>query len=407
MRYLYSLILALALPLAFLRLWVRSWRLPAYRLRWLERLGIFADPQLASGGIWIHAVSVGEVVAAIPLIKALLQQYPQLPITVTTTTPTGSARVRQSFGEQVFHVYLPYDLPILINNFLRKIRPSKVIIMETELWPNVLYVCHQQQIPVVIANARLSDKSFRNYAKIRWLLRPILAYITFIAAQTQQDLTRFLALGVDQNKLHVTGNLKFDIELAAPGTKLAERLVLVAASTHAGEEQIVLDIYKNLKLKFANLLLVLVPRHPDRFAAVEKLIAETNLKYVLRSSGKQPSVETDVWLGDSMGELNYFYSIADIAFVGGSLVPIGGHNLLEPAAHGISIITGSQLANFREISAKLSAANAVIIVQHADELTTELQRLCEKPALRQTLGHNAQQVLVANRGALQKLLNLL
>lgn len=406
MRYLYSLLLTMLLPVVFLRLCWRARKLPAYNQRWLERLGIFPDPHIPAGGIWLHAVSVGEVVAAIPLIKALQQNMPDIALTVTTTTPTGSARVRQAFANTVTHVYLPYDLPLFLNNFIQRINPKRLIIMETELWPNLLHVCNQQQIPILIANGRLSDRSFANYRKIKWLIQPMLKNITLVAAQSAQDADRFLQLGLDKDKLHITGNLKFDVDLPERTASLVDRLVWVAASTHNGEEEIVLQVYKQLKPQFPNLLLILVPRHPDRFAEVAALLTKHAVKYVQRSLQQDPTSDTDVLFGDSMGEMQYYYGLADFAFVGGSLVPIGGHNLLEPAAQGVPSITGPHISNFREISAKLANAQAIIVVENVTQLTTTVAAWCADPIARQTAGAQGLQVLKQNRGAMQQVLTL-
>lgn len=407
MRYLYSLILTILLPLAFVRLRWRARRLPAYNLRWLERLGIFADPKLQAGGLWLHAVSVGEVVAAIPLIRALQQRAPARPITITTTTPTGSELVRRTFNDTVTHVYLPYDLPWCINNFLGKIRPQQVIIMETELWPNLLHICNKRGMQIVIANARLSDKSFNNYRKIKWLMSDILNNVTCVAAQSTQDAQRFLQLGLSADKINITGNLKFDVEFPKHQSKINDRIVWVAASTHRGEEEIVLQVYKQLKQQFPNLLLILVPRHPDRFAEVADLLNQHQLSFQQHSKKEQLLASTQILLGDTMGDLGYFYALADLTFVGGSLVPIGGHNLLEPAGQGVPIVTGPHITNFREIANKLLHAKAMAIINSGTELFEQLRTWCAQPQQRLMIGQQGLAVVDQNRGAVAKTLGLL
>jgi 3-deoxy-D-manno-octulosonic-acid transferase len=401
----------LALPLIFLRLFIRSLKVPSYRRRWLERFGIVAK-QTPSGGVWIHAVSVGEVVAAVPLISALLASYPDLPLTITTTTPTGSQRLQQALGEKITHMYMPYDLSWALQDVFKKIRPKLIVLMETELWPNLLYKCQQQQIPVIIANGRISDRSLIGYHKIKVFVAHMLQQVTMVLAQSQQDGERFMQLGLDPTKLQVTGNLKFDVQvpiqqqqfgLALKGS-LQNRQVWVAASTHLGEEIIILQSFQELRKKWPDLLLILVPRHPNRFDEVARILEQFNLTYVRRSNNVPCLHTTAVLLGDTMGELNIFYAAADFAFVGGSLVPVGGHNLLEPAAAGIGIMTGPQVSNFKEITDKLLENQAAVVVHNKPEIVEQVNNWLANPTQLQQCGANALQVIEANRGATGKVI---
>lgn len=407
MRWLYTLIFALALPWIFLRLIIRSLKLPAYRKRLLERLGIYTNFFPATNGIWIHAVSVGEVVAALPLIKALQQRSNPLPITVTTTTPTGSQRVLQSLDSTVFHVYLPYDIPWALKGLIKKLQPSCLIIMETELWPNLLHECSRQQIPVIIANGRISDRSFKGYLRFKWFIANILRQVTLVAAQSATDAARFVQLGLEPQKVQVAGNLKFEVQPNSIQQKqgitlknsIAKRKIWVAASTHANEEEMVLQAYKKIKQQIPELLLILVPRHPDRFNTVANLLQQHNYNFVRHSSSNAIVDATEIILGDTMGELQMFYAAADIAFVGGSLVPVGGHNLLEPAMFGVPSITGPNTENFKDITKLLFDAGAIRIVPNVTELAPQIFRLLQQPELLKEMGQKARAVVLANNGA--------
>lgn len=405
----------LLLPFIFCRLWWRSLKVPAYRQRWAERLGLLGTTTYAQHGVLIHAVSVGEVVAAIPLVTALRTKFPNLAVTVTTTTPTGSQRVRQSLGDKVAHVYLPYDLNWALGRLFNKIKPKCLIIMETELWPNLLYTCKQRAIPVIIANGRLSAKSFAGYSKIKFIISNMLQQLSKVAAQSNLDAERFRALGLANDKVVTTGNLKFDVQVASAQLHLGkelkaswgQRLILVAASTHVGEEEQVLAAYKIIKAKFPTALLVLVPRHPDRFNQVADLIQTYGFSYIRRSQNLQCGPEIAVLLGDTMGELNMFYATADVAFVGGSLVPVGGHNLLEPTAMGVATITGPYTSNFQEITQKLLQADALCVVSNTDALTNKVCELFADNEIRTNFGAKGVMVLEQNRGAITRLISLL
>jgi 3-deoxy-D-manno-octulosonic-acid transferase len=393
---------------------MRSFKAPAYRKRWLERLGAFTAP-IQKGGIWIHTVSVGEFMAALPFIKELRKQYPEVLITVTTTTPTGSERVVSLLGTLVFHVYLPYDFSFGIKSFLHKIQPKICIILETELWLNLLTCCHHKSIPVCIINGRLSPHSFKRYMLVRYLVKDMLNKITQVMAQSDLDGDRFLQLGLAKEKLSVPGNIKYDISVPEQQVMLGRelkkswgtRLVWIAASTHDGEEKQILDVFSMVKQQIPGMLLVLVPRHPERFNAVAELIKSYTFTLARRSIQQECSAVTDVFLVDTMGELGIFYQTADVAFVGGSLVPIGGHNMLEPAAAGVPIISGPYLHNFTEISQKMLAANAMVVVNNTKEFAEVLLSWLQSSEIRQSMGTNAKSVVTKNQGATKKILTMI
>lgn len=413
MQIIYTLLLYLIQPFVWLKLLWRSRKAPAYRQRWLERYG-FCKNKVKPNGILVHAVSVGETIAAIPLIKALQQKYPQLPITVTTMTPTGSERVKTLLKDSVSHLYLPYDLPGAIKRFLKTTKPKIVIIMETELWPNLISQCYKQKIPLIIANARLSERSAARYGKLGKAVKQIFSKISMVAAQNQHDGERFVSLGLPTDHLAITGSIKFDINLSNEQRQKINQLkqqwqlnrpVLIAASTHSGEDEIILTAFKKLLLKHANLLLILVPRHPERFKTVEKLISDSGFNYLKRSANQIPTEQTQIVLGDTMGELLELYAMADIAFVGGSLVKQGGHNPLEPALHHIAIITGEYFFNFQVICEQLIEAQGMIVCTNsADDLYSSIDCLLNDNSRRVQLGENAYLVLKQNQGALSRLL---
>ena len=410
MRLLYTGLLYLILPLALLRLYWRGRHDAGHRRRWRERLGFF--PPLPSGCLWVHAVSLGETRAALPLIRALLERYPDLPLLVTTTTLTGSRQVREALGERVLHVYAPYDLPGAVRRFLRQTRPRLAVIMETELWPNLLRQCAVAGIPTMIANARLSERSARGYARIRRLTASMLRDVTLISAQAEADADRFRALGAP--RVAVTGNLKYDLslpdDLPERGWQLRrellgeERRVWIAASTHAGEDEPILAALALLRPRWPELLLLLVPRHPERFDGVAALCRQQGCKLVRRSEQRACAPDTAVFLGDTMGELLLFYAAADLAFVGGSLVDTGGHNVLEPALLGLPVLFGPHMFNFTEASQRLLEAEAAWQVTDAAALATTVDRLLADPELRRTVGQRGRAVVERHRGALAALL---
>mgnify|MGYP002759786344 CR=1 FL=1 len=414
-RTLYTLLFHLGLPLVALRLFLRGRKAPAYRERIGERFA-FGLPSLKAGGIWVHAVSVGESIAAAPMIRALLESYPQLPITVTCMTPTGSERIRAMFANEprIQHCYLPYDLPWAAARFLDKVQPRLGIIMETELWPNHIHQCAKRGIPVALANARLSARSARGYARFAGLTRPMLEAMSLFAVQTEAEAERFRQLGARPATVQVTGSIKFDLKIdeqLLPRARelraqwgASQRPVWIAASTHDGEDALVLAAHRQLLAIHGDALLILVPRHPERFDAVHQLCAE-QFATVRRSAGAPVEARTRVLLGDTMGELLFLYALADIAFVGGSLVPTGGHNPLEPAALALPVIMGPHVFNFLEISAMLREAGALQAVDDAEGLAAEVRRLIELPQDARKMGEAGLAVMRANQGALRRLLD--
>ncbi len=413
-RAIYTLLLYLLLPLVFLRLLWRSIKAPAYRRRWNERLGWFRRPD-SWGGVWIHAVSVGEVQAVLPLIRQLLDDHPKLPITVTTTTPTGSARVREQLGEQVFHVYFPYDLPTALTGFIRRVRPRVLLMVETEIWPNLLYACRQQGVYSVLANARLSEKSARRYARLGRFGRDTFERIDHVAAQAEADAGRFRDLGVAPENISVTGSIKFDMHIPASLEEQVEvlrrewggRPVWVAGSTHEGEDELVLFAHHHVLSRFPNALLVLVPRHPERFERVGGLCKRERLRMARRSRTGDYSAETQVYLGDTMGELPVLLGSADVAFIGGSLVNTGGHNMLEASAQGVAVCFGPHVFNFSTISQMLLEQDAAQQVQSEAQLGGLVADWFEDASRRAEVGENGRRVVEQNRGALARLLALL
>ena len=415
-RTLYTLLFHLGLPLVAIRLWLRARKAPAYARRIGERFALNL-PTLQPGGIWVHAVSVGESIAAAPMIRELLKRYPQLPITVTCMTPTGSERIQALFANEprIQHCYLPYDLPWAAARFLNGVQPKLAIIMETELWPNHIHQCAKRGIPVALANARLSARSAKGYGRFARLTRPMLEEMSLIAVQTETEAERFRQLGARPECVEVTGSIKFDLtidpQLLVDARELREqwqalaRPVWIAASTHEGEDEIVLAAHRQLLGHYPNALLMLVPRHPERFNQVFELCQREGFATVRRSSGEPVTASTQVMLGDTMGELLFLYALADTAFVGGSLVPNGGHNLLEPAALAKPVLSGPHLFNFLEISAMLRDAGALEEVDDAQGLALAVQRLFELPQDARRMGQAGLKVMQRNQGALQRLLD--
>lgn len=419
MRALYTVLLYLLTPFVLLRLLWRSHALRAYRQRLPERFGFVPAPA-APIAVWVHAVSVGETLAALPLIRALVERHGAQRVWVTTTTPTGSARVLAELGDSVRHSYAPYDLPDVVARFLHRVRPQQILVMETELWPNLLRAAARRGVPLTIANARLSPRSLRGYARVAGFTRRTLADCTMIAAQSAADAERFRALGAPAARVQVMGNIKFDQALPeaqlALGARLHQRLgarpVWCAASTHEGEEEQLLAAHRALLQSHPDALLILVPRHPQRFDVVAKLVEKSAFTLARRSdwdaldAASSLDAATKVLLGDSMGEMFAYFAAADLAFVGGSLVPVGGHNVLEPAALGLPVLFGPQMHNFIAARDLLLDAQAAIEIS-ADTLAPQLRALFDDPARRAQLGSAGRAVVAANRGALQRLLGLL
>lgn len=419
MRLVYTLFFYCLLPVILLRLLWRSMVAPAYAKRWAERFGFFPAVDSAKKVVWLHTVSVGEFLAALPLIRRLMADE-QLQLVITTTTPTGSERVRATLGNSVFHVYAPYDVPDVLARFFKRVKPCICLIMETELWPNTLAACARKNIPAVLINGRLSERSARGYARFSALTFPMLNNLHLALIQNPTDAARFVQLGLPAAKMRVTGNIKFDLsltdELRARAVALkqqfladGERVIWIAASTHQGEDEIILDAFTHVRgllgEQAKQLMLVLVPRHPERFEKVGLLCDARGFITARRSSGEIPA-NMDILLGDTMGELMLMFGASDIAFVGGSLVPNGGHNFIEPAAWGLPLLSGQHLFNFAEVSALLTAAGALDIAQNADELANQLYNLVVDPAIRVRKGENALRVAIENRGALDRTLEI-
>jgi 3-deoxy-D-manno-octulosonic-acid transferase len=414
LRVVYTLLIYAAAPIALLaNLW-RGVRDPAYRERLGERLGFTRTR--AQGSIWLHAVSVGEVQAAAALIRALAKRHPERTLIVTTGTPTGAQRVQALFGTSVRHVYLPYDTPGAVRRFLKRIEPRIAVVLETEVWPNLFRECARRGIPLVIASARLSQKSVRGYRWLASLFQDALATGIQIAAQTPGDAARFIGVGANPASTHVIGNIKFDLEVADEvrergrafrARHFVGREVWVAGSTHANEEDIVLDAHERLRKTHPRALLVLVPRHPQRFDEVKANLRARSIEFVARSSGADVTATTAVLLVDTLGELMMFYAAADIAFVGGSLVPIGGHNLLEPAALALPVLTGPNNFNSPDVARALIEREGVIEVRTTEALATALVMLFDDAQKRERYGAAAHEFVRENRGALQRLLEVI
>lgn len=419
LRFLYTSLIHFIQPLLLLMMYKRSIKQPEYRQRLCERYGIYKDiPQPKPNGIVIHAASVGEVIAATPLIKQLQAKYPELAITVTTVTPTGSARVKAAFGEKISHFYLPYDLPVAIQRFISFVQPKLFIVIETELWPNLIRQMKLHHIPFVIANARLSPRSAKRYGWIKNSVQNMLNEISLILAQDKVSAERYISLGFPAEHLINTGNLKYDLEISAQQRTLVKqtanelnitnRPVWIAASTHEGEEKIILDAHKKLLEKYPALLLLLVPRHPERFKSVETLLQKMRIPYSRRSSAQTIPVNIPVLLGDTMGEMMILYGLAQIAFVGGSLVKHGGHNPLEPIAFELPVISGHHTFNFPEVFSKLREVNGVLEIDSKSEnLIEAVDYLLTHKETGEKIAQAGFTVLQENQGALQRHLDLL
>ena len=410
MRQLYTLVLYLLFPGVLMRLLWRSLRSPAYRQRWAERLGssgIAPNPS----GVWIHAVSVGEVQAIEPLVRHLREHHPTLDLTITTSTPTGSERVRLLFGDDVFHTYCPYDLPFAINRFLDRVRPRLLVMVETEIWPNLLALCGQRDIPALLANGRLSMRSARGYARLGPFTRQVFSGISAVAAQSRADAERFIGLGVAAKNVTVTGSIKFDMRIPASVQEQiqvlrrawGDRPVWVAASTHEGEDEQVLAAHRTILEQVPQALLVLVPRHPERFDRVAALVARHGFDLCRRSLDQPCGENVHVFLGDTMGELPVFLGGADVAFIGGSLVKVGGHNMLEAAAQGVPVVFGPHVFNFSGIARLLRDREAGVMVDDASGLAAQVAAWLQDASERSRIGENGRQVVKENRGALQRL----
>lgn len=408
LRLVYNLLLWLAVPRIVWHLLARSRREPGYRAHVAERFGHY-EFTIAQPLLWIHAVSVGETRAAQPLIDALLARHPGHAILLTHMTPTGRDTGEEVFGNRVRRCYLPYDYPFAVRRFLEHFRPAAGLLMETELWPNLIAGCHARNIPLALVNARLSEKSFRRYRLAGGFVRDTLSALHGIAAQTEDDATRFRALGAP--RVTVTGNIKFDVAppaaLVARGqawrAALAGRQVWLAASTREGEEALVLDAYAALRV--TGVLLVLVPRHPQRFDEVARLAEARGLRLQRRSSDAVPGPDTQVWLGDSMGELFAYYAACDCAFVGGSLLPFGAQNLIEACAVGAPVVIGPHTFNFAQAVRGAVEAGAALQVPDCAELARAVHEILEDPARAHAMSRAGRAFAERHRGATARTLD--
>lgn len=415
MRLLYSALFYALTPFVLGRLAWRGRKLPAYRERWPERFARYDFPP-EPGIVWFHAVSVGEAEAAFPLIRRFQARFPDWKILVTCTTPTGSERIRAVLGDAVRHVYLPYDLPDVVGRFMDHFRPALAVILETEIWPNLYRECSRRGIPLAIVNGRLSEKSARRYRKISGLAAESLAAVSLIAAQTSLDAERYATIGADPAKTRVAGNVKFDLEFSEAMREQATRLraelfgarpVWIAGSTHPGEEEQILAAHRTVREKIPGALLALAPRHPDRFEEVMALCIGAGFSVRRRSEQHACDDSTEVFLIDSLGELRLFYAAADLAFVGGSLVPRGGHNVLEPAAAGCPVLFGPHTFNFAEIVERLMESGGGRGIADGDELAERVARLLSEPEARQEIGGRGRAFVNTNRGAVARVTDLL
>jgi len=418
-RFVYLILICFAAPVAALTAWLRGRRDPSRRERLSDRFG---RPQLevSKPVLWVHAASMGEVQAGAVLVRRLLKEYPTHQVVVTTQTTTGAARVKELFGNQVQHCYLPYDLPFAVGGFLDRVQPRLALILETELWPTLFRACKRRGIPILIASARISPRSFARYRRLTSLFKPVLSRDIVVIAQSPDDAARFKLLGAGD--VRIVGNIKFDIEVSetvkATGAAFREsisnpinlasrRFIWVAGSTHPSEEVAALAAHRRLMALQADALLVLVPRHPQRFEAVKTIIEQSGLTFVTRSSGAVVDAAVSVLLIDTMGELLNFYASADMAFVGGSLAPIGGHNLLEPAALAVPIVVGPYLSNAQDIADRMLSAGAARIVKSTEGLGDVVLDWARKPEARKKVGQNGANVVLGNRGAVDRVMALI
>jgi len=411
-KLIYTILLYLVIPVELIRLYFRGRIAPDYRLRWLERFAINLLP-VKPGGIWVHTASVGELFAALPVIRALFIAYPEQVITVTTMTPTGSKLVQEQLGDKVFHAYVPFDLPDAVWRFLNHVQPTKLLIMETELWPNIITAAHEKGVNIILMNARLSERSAKGYQKVKSLTQSILKRISVIAAQHEDDANRFLALGANESSVVITGSIKFDIDIkasvVAEGVKLRKQfpseLVWIAASTHEGEDVQILKAHHLIRAHYPTAQLILVPRHPERFDDVAEVCARQNFEFTRRSL--KQATDKAVYIGDTMGELILLYAASDMVFVGGSLAETGGHNLLEPAALAKPVMTGPHDFNFKQVNEQLLNSGAAVRVLNADEVAEQVIKWQQYPEDKLQVGKNAFQVVQRNLGALKRLLSLI
>lgn len=410
-RAIYSVVLIILLPVIYIFLVWQSRRNPAYRQRFSERGCWQRVPSAASGGVVFHCVSVGEYLAARGLIEMFLESYPSCPVTVTCTTPTASVLIQQQLGARIYHCYLPFDTPLAVRRFLHKLNPRVLVIMETELWPNLISQANQRGTVSSLVNARMSERSAKGYQRFSALLRPVWSGMQLIAVQDSASAERLLEIGAREEALSVSGNLKYDVQVSNDirqavsdyNVMLGTRQVLTVASTHEGEEEIILQAFERLLINRPNTLLILVPRHQERFAAVKAQIDRFGFRCTRRSSGQPVTADTQVLLGDTMGELMLWYGVATVATIGGSLIPRGGHNPLEAMVFGVPIISGRHVFNFQQVYKELDARQAVRWVEDTENLYTTWLNLLTEPATAQHIGAQAQQVFARHRGVTRRI----
>lgn len=416
---LYSLVLYLIAPLALIALTRKHSNKPYIGTRWKEYLGIPSVAKSDKPSIWIHTVSVGEVIAASQVIRELRLSYPDTPIIITTTTTTGAERV-VNLGIDVIHQYMPFDFTWAVRKFIKHHNPAFLVIMETELWPNTLVTARKMEVGVAVLNARLSEKSYKNYAKFRTIFSKLMSGVSLVLCQHNQDKQRFSKLGVNPNSLHTTGSIKYDFKVSQTQIREAIRLkkilhrnkyCWIASSTHEGEDEILLKIHHSLLTSYPDLLMIIVPRHPERFNDVYKMALGYGFSSVRRSHICESSntEKVNVLVGDSMGEMQMYLAMSDICFMGGSLLgeAVGGHNVLEPAALSIPTITGPSYFNFKEITESLAEHNGLFIANNADEIFNCIHNLLADEPNRATIGRNANNVFKSNQGSTAKAVNLL
>ena len=416
-RTLYNSFLYLVFPFFVLRILIRSLNMPGYRRRFSERFGILDATTLkGSDVIWVHAASVGEVFVATPLIKSLLTHYPKFELVVTTTTPTSSDLITQAFGDSVFHVYVPWDLPGSVKRFLDNVKPKLLVLIERELWPNIIHQTHVRGCAMVLVNARLSERSASHYEKFSSIASSMLTSLDMVACQSEEDAHRFISLGLSPKKIVVTGNMKFDLEISTlfeaetnqfrEFNDLSSRFVILAASTHPGEEKVILESFAKVKKKNESSILILAPRHIERCDDVSKECFSKNWQVIRYSETMPINAEHDILLVDTMGDLLKLMGVANLAIVGGSFVPHGGHNMLEAAVWGVPIITGPYTRNFDEIAKLLVSSGAMLQIQ-PELLSTNLLKLINDKDMSLRMSEAGKKLMKNNRGSKERTLTLL
>jgi 3-deoxy-D-manno-octulosonic-acid transferase len=415
MRILYDFFTYLISPFLLLHIIVRAFEDRNYLYRVTERFGIYSKG-IEGEVIWVHAVSFGEVKAASPLVRELIKAYPSKQILFTCTTPTGSKLINDLFGEEVINVYLPYDLKGSVRRFFRWANPQIAIVVETEIWPNIFQRCGHNNIPLVLASACISDRSLQLYKILFDLFKDTISQGIVVGAQTESDAKKFLELGAKQERTFITGNIKFDFSSPKPTLQEAkhfklehfkDRQVWIGGSTHPGEEELILESHKQVLKRYPESLLLIAPRKPERFKAVHKLIIDSGLTASLWSEFERLDPEISVLLIDTLGDLPFFYSAADMAFVGGSLFSVGGHNLLEPASLGKPVITGPILHNVEEISSQLMINGGLAIINDSSELAETIITLFDDSTKIDTMVSGAMEVMQDNKGAIENIMQLI